>query len=61
VGGAIAITTVGLNWGGWATASTAQDMAEAHATHEATLAMLPVCLNASAPDPEQAAKLMTIQ
>ncbi len=61
VGGAIIASVLGFTWGGWTTAGSAQDMAQTFATQEVTSAMVPVCLNASAADPERVAKLATIQ
>lgn len=61
VGGAIVASVLGFSWGGWTTAGTAQDMAQAFAAEEVTMAMVPVCLNAAAADPERAAKLTTLQ
>jgi hypothetical protein len=59
--GAIVATVVGFSWGGWTTGSTAEDMAKTFARDEVTLAMVPVCLDMSAADPERIAKLATIQ
>lgn len=59
--GAIAVMIVGFNWGGWTTSGTAQEMAQNLADEEVTLAMVPVCLNMSAADPERASKLATLQ
>lgn len=59
--GAIAISILGFTWGGWSTAGSAQEMAEEHAAEEVTLAMVPVCLNASAADPERVSKLAILQ
>ncbi len=61
VGGAIVVSILGFTWGGWTTAGTAEEMAQTHAEAEVTLAMVPVCLNASAADPERAAKLLTLK
>ena len=61
VGGAIVVSILGFTWGGWTTASGAQEQAEAFATQEVTSAMVPVCLNAVAADPERVAKLATIE
>lgn len=58
--GAIAVTVVGFNWGGWSTGSTAEKMAKNLASEEVTKAMIPVCLNRSTADPERVAKLATI-
>ena len=61
VGGAIAISVFGFTWGGWTTGSDAQEMAQNLAAKKVTLAMVPVCLDASAADPERTAKMTTIQ
>ena len=61
VGGAIAISFLGFNWGGWTTKSTAQTMAQELAAKEVTLAMVPVCLNTSVADPDRAKKLASLQ
>lgn len=55
--GAGAIGVLGFTMGGWTTAGAAQDMARDHAIEQVVLAMLPICLDASATDPESAAKL----
>ena len=61
VSGAIAISILGFAWGGWTTSGNAQEMAETFAAEEVTMAMVPVCLNMSAADPERIAKLATIR
>lgn len=61
LGGAIAITVIGFAWGGWTTSSKAQTMAQDFATGEVTLAMVPVCLDLSAADPERTDKLAILQ
>ncbi|MCF2906185.1 hypothetical protein L0666_14410 [Octadecabacter sp. CECT 8868] len=61
LGGAIAISILGFSWGGWTTSGTAQEMAQDHASEEVTMAMVPVCLDMSASDPERAEKLASIQ
>ncbi len=58
--GAIFATSLGFAWGGWTTAGAAQDMAQNFADDEVVLAMVPVCLNAAAADPDRAEKLATI-
>lgn len=60
-GGAIAISILGFTWGGWTTTGSAETMAQNLASDEVTLAMVPVCLNISAADPERAKKLATLQ
>lgn len=59
--GAIAVSILGFTWGGWTTAANAEEIANTHAAEEVTLAMVPVCVNASAADPERAAKLETLK
>ena len=59
--GALVISILGFTWGGWTTSGTAQKMAQKFATDEVTLAMVPVCLNRSAADPERLTKLTTIK
>ncbi len=59
--GAIAITIVGFTWGGWTTAGSAQEMAQAQSTEDVAMAMVPVCLNASEVDPDRVAKLATLR
>ncbi len=59
--GAIVVSILGFTWGGWITSGTAQGMAQKLAKQEVTLAMVPVCLDMSATDPERAEKLVIIQ
>lgn len=61
LGGAIAVSILGFTWGGWITSGNAQSMARNLAADEVTLAMVPVCLNMSATDPERTAKLAILQ
>lgn len=61
LGGAIAISILGFNWGGWVTGGNAETMARKLATDEVTLAMVPVCLNTSMSDPERVEKLAILQ
>ena len=61
LGGAIAVSILGFTWGGWITSGNAQTMANNLAADEVTLAMVPVCLNMSATDPERTAKLAILQ
>ncbi len=58
--GAVVVSVLGFSWGGWTTAGTAQEMAQSHAEEELVLAMVPVCLNAAATDPDRDEKLATI-
>lgn len=59
--GAIAISILGFTWGGWTTSGNAQQMAQDLATEEVAMAMVPVCLDMSAADPERSEKLAIIQ
>ena len=59
--GAATIAILGFTWGGWTTSGGATAMAEDFAADEVTMAMVPVCLDMSATDPERVAKLATIQ
>lgn len=61
MGGAIAVSLLGFTWGGWTTNGNAQAMAQDLATHEVTLAMVPVCLGISADDPTRTEKLAILQ
>ena len=61
LGGAIAVSILGFTWGGWTTNGTAQTMAADLASDEVTLAMVPVCLDISATDPERTAKLAILR
>ena len=61
LGGAIAVSILGFSWGGWTTSGGAQSVAQDLAAEEVTLAMVPVCLNMSAADPERTEKLAALQ
>ncbi len=61
LGGAIAISIFGFNWGGWVTTGGAQTMAKELAEKEVTLAMVPICLGISEADPERSEKLAALQ
>ncbi len=61
MGGAIAVSILGFTWGGWITNGSAQTMAQDLAADEVTLAMVPVCLNISAADPERTEKLVVLK
>ena len=59
--GAAAISFFGFTWGGWTTGGNAEKMAKSFASEEVTQAMVPVCLEMSAVDPERLSKLMLIR
>ncbi len=59
--GAVAVSIIGFNFGGWMTGGNADKMAKMHANDEVAQAMVPVCLGMSASDPQRVAKLATIR
>ncbi|MGB3246170.1 MAG: hypothetical protein WBB25_16670 [Sulfitobacter sp.] len=59
--GAVAVSIFGFTWGGWTTGGSAAELAQSHASEEVTLAMVPVCLDMSAADPERITKLATVR
>lgn len=59
--GAVAISILGFTWGGWTTSSNAEEMAQSFADGEVTMAMVPVCMDLSAADPERLTKLATVR
>lgn len=61
LGGAIAISILGFTYGGWTTSGAAQDMAQDHASKAVASAMVPVCLDMSASDPDRAEKLASVR
>jgi len=56
LGGAVAMTILGFNAFGWTTGGNAEKMAQEFADTEVTQAMVPVCLDMSADDPDRGAK-----
>ncbi len=59
--GAVTLAILGFSWGGWMTSGSAKAMADELAADQVTMAMVPVCLDMSAADPERVAKLATVQ
>ncbi|MEO0697891.1 MAG: hypothetical protein AAFY84_17550 [Pseudomonadota bacterium] len=59
--GAVAVSIIGFGWGGWMTSGGANKMAKMMAVKEVTQAMVPVCLQMSAADPQRVSKLANIQ
>lgn len=59
--GAVAVSIIGFGWGGWMTGGSANKMAKTMAVEEVTQAMVPVCLQLSAADPDRISKLATIR
>ena len=55
--GAIALAIVGFGWGGWLTGSKAERLAADHARAQVVAALVPICVEQSRADPEQAGRL----
>lgn len=60
VGGAI-VAIVGFSAGGWMTGSKANEMAMSMADDEVVAALVPVCHNKAAVDPDRVAKMVSIR
>ena len=61
LGGAIFATILGFTLAGWMTNGAAQTMAQDVAAEDVIMALVPVCLDRSATDPERVAKLAALQ
>ena len=59
--GAVALAVVGFSWGGWVTASTAEEMAGEKAQQQVVAALLPICVAQSAADPQNGARLSELK
>lgn len=59
--GAAVVSILGFNWGGWTTASTAEQQAQSFAAERVALAMVPVCLDLSEADAERGEKLEVLR
>ncbi|WP_281017439.1 MULTISPECIES: hypothetical protein [unclassified Minwuia] len=59
VGGVI-VSIVGFSAGGWMTGSKANEMAHSMAADQVVAALVPVCHNTAAADPDREAKVLTI-
>ncbi|KIN74121.1 hypothetical protein [Sulfitobacter guttiformis] len=51
VAGAIAISIIGFNWGGWVTSGSASDMSEEVSVAAVAMALTPYCIQNSQDDP----------
>lgn len=60
VSGGVIVAIVGFSWGGWMTSSSAEQMARVTAGNSVTEALVPVCVDRSANDPDRVEKLITI-
>ncbi|MDG3041735.1 hypothetical protein [Roseicyclus marinus] len=59
--GAAVLGIVGFTWGGWVTGQTAHERAMAMSHDDVVAAMVPVCLDIAARDPDQTAVLATLR
>ena len=59
--GAAFVGIFGFSWGGWMTASSAEEMANNMAQEEVIAALVPVCLDMSRTDNQRVAKVATIR
>lgn len=55
--GALALAIIGFGFGGWLTASKAERLAADHARAQVVAALVPICVEQSRADPEQAGRL----
>lgn len=59
--GAIAVTVVGFNWGGWVTGGTAQQMATDQSRTGVITALTSICLDQSKRDPQLAERVALLK
>jgi hypothetical protein len=59
--GAIAVSVVGFQWGGWVTGGTAKSMASAQAEARLVSVLTPLCLEVAKSDPEFATKIIELK
>jgi hypothetical protein len=59
--GAIAVSVVGFQWGGWVTGGTAKSMASAQAEARLVSVLTPLCLDVAKSDPEFATKIISLK
>lgn len=59
--GAAIVGIGGFTWGGWVTGGTAHDRAMEMSHDDVVAAMVPVCLDMAAADPDRTAKLAVIR
>ena len=59
--GAIAVTVIGFNWGGWVTGGTARQMASEQARTEVVTALTSICLDQSKRDPQLAERVALLK
>jgi hypothetical protein len=61
VAGAIAISIIGFNWGGWVTSGSASDMSEEISVAAVALALTPYCIQNSQDDPKLVAVMAELE
>lgn len=59
--GGVLVAIAGFSWAGWKTSGSADRMAQALANERVIAALVPVCLDMSATDPDRIEKLATIR
>lgn len=59
--GAVALAIIGFSWGGWATGAKAKQMALERAKIEVVAALVPICIDQSANDPQLAEKISLLK
>jgi hypothetical protein len=59
--GAIAVSLVGFQWGGWVTGGTAKSMASAQAQTTLVSVLTPLCLDLARSDPEFSDKIIGLK
>lgn len=61
VAGAIAISIIGFNWGGWVTSGSASNMSEESSVAAVALALTPYCIQNSKDDPRLVAVMAELE
>ena len=61
VAGAIAVSIIGFNWGGWVTGGSATDMSEEVSIAAVAMALTPYCIQKSQDDPKSVAVMADIE
>ncbi|GEO16635.1 hypothetical protein [Microvirga aerophila] len=59
--GAIVVTVIGFNWGGWVTGGTAREMATEQSRIEVVTALTSICVDQSKRDPQLAERIALLK
>jgi hypothetical protein len=59
--GAIAVTVIGFNWGGWVTGGTARQIAAEQSRTDVVAALTSICLEQSKRDPQLAERVALLK